>query len=88
MNILVGYDIGCPDIGVYTPAQLISGDPTSVYDPDHTGPDVGVYPISGYGGLPDFGYKPRYRVYSDIGYFQKNMPDIGYNIGIYEYRVL
>jgi hypothetical protein len=47
-----------------SPPQPILGDPTSVYDPD-----VGVYPILGYRGLPDIGYTPISGTFKNIGIY-------------------
>ncbi len=64
ISVLISCNIVCDirnsDIG----NTQISGDPTSVYDPD-----IGVFSISEYTPISEF---TRYRVYSDIGYFQNH----------------
>jgi hypothetical protein len=68
---IIGCDVTNFEIGNHSR----SVDPTSVYYPDigvfpTSGiPDIGDYPISEYALISEF---TRYRVYSDIRYFQKH----------------
>jgi hypothetical protein len=92
ISVLISCKIGCDIRNSDIEKTPILGDPTSVYDPDigFTCIRYRVYQISGI---------IRYRVYPISGFIRyqnippisgtfKNIPDIGYNIGIKGCRIL